>query len=847
MKNSLLAQLASQNLLVKFIFLLLLTTATLMYAQMPDSTIPFDCPDVPPAKFQFHFDRELIALVVPTALFNTVEDLYIHTYDADAAVFDKLVGYYGERLKEKGWNIPEETGGMQIYILEESGLKTDSTVVGIFGVVKSSADVHLLNIVGRMPLKQTWQLLANLGELGIEIPELKLLGQLALRKSGEPTQPLPSLTLFRIEGVKKPTPSSKMGFNLGGSISYQENHQGHWSYRGHPIERIQIRANEKKQVARISEGLKNTSGDITELLDSLPSQNMSVDVPTFIVEVSERSVIISAREMSDETGLTTLTKSFRTREGEPIHKILIRGNQHTEAGMIREALEEGPEEIEKVPKTLADRIPTLESANLRIEERDAQRTAIITVVDKPLSQHFYLKSFRTREGEPIHAILIRGNQHTEAGMIREALEEGPEEIEKVPKTLADRIPTLESANLRIEERDAQRTAIITIVDKPLSQHFYLKVNPQLGFNRVTGWALGTRIESGLQEATHSSAFFQVWPLNVPLEENGSKFFGEISRGLGNKQNYYRVGGNGVWGKHNKWHIGLTAQFHRSTGIIAPELFTGVDDARTLMRYVLGVKEHQNYYLRKGGEVALRWHPQIDYRMVSTHAFKIVLLAETHDSLQKSTDWHFFNWRSTSKARENPVITPAHMRSVIFNYDFNTLRNRLGWHNTFSVEHSNTAVGSDFDFTRYQLHLRCAYPLGSHRMRTRAVGSFSTAPLPIQRQFAIGGPGLLNGYPLYAFVGDRGFLFNIEYFYYLPQLFILKNLQFDTDSDFFLVFFFDAGQTWHVSDKKYAFEPKGDAGIGLHFGEENSILRFNIARAFESTQSIQFNMMWFYSF
>ncbi len=776
MKNSLLALLASQNLLVKFIFLILLTTATLMYAQMPDGTIPFDCPDVPPAKFQFHFNRELIALVLPTALFNTVEDLYIHTYDADAAVFDKLVGYYGERLKEKGWNSPEETGGMQIYILEESGLKTDSTVVGIFGVVKSSADVHLLNIVGRMPLKQTWQLLANFGELGIEIPELKLLGQLALRKSEEPTQPLPSLTLFRIDGVKKPTPSSKMGFNLGGSISYQENHQGHWSYRGHPIERIQIRANEKKQVARVSEGLKNTSGDITELLDSLPSQNMSVDVPTFIVKVSERNVIISAREMSDETGFTTLTKSFRTREGEPIHKILIRGEGYHPA---------------------------------------------------------------KRGNVPL--------QHTEAGMIREALEEGPEEIEKVPKTLADRIPTLESANLSIEERDAQRTAIITVVDKPLSQHFYLNANPQLGFNRVTGWALGTRIESGLQEATHSSAFFQVWPLNVPLEENGSKFFGEISRGFGNKQNYYRVGGNAVWGKRNKWHIGLTAQFHRSTGIIAPELFTGVDDARTLMWYVLGVKEHQNYYLRKGGEVALRWHPQIDYRMVPTHAFKIVLLAETHGSLQKSTDWHFFNWRSTSKARENPVITPAHMRSVIFNYDFNTLRNRLGWHNTFSVEHSNTAVGSDFDFTRYQLHLRHAYPLGSHQMRTRAVGSFSTAPLPIQRQFAIGGPGLLNGYPLYAFVGDRGFLFNIEYFYHLPQLFILRNLQFDTDSDFFLVFFFDAGQTWHVSDEKYTFEPKGDAGIGLHFGEENSILRFNIARAFESTQSIQFNMMWFYSF
>lgn len=739
---------------------------TLIYAQTPEGTISFDCPDVPPANFQFHFDQELIALTATTEPFKAVDNLYIHTYPAEAGVFDKLVRYYGERLKEKGWNCSEETGGMQIYILEESKLKTYRA--GIFVVVKSGMEVHLLNIVGRVPLKQVGQLLANFDELGIAIPELESLGELTLRKPAVSTEPLPLPTLFRIDGIKE----TAKKFNREFSRSYNENHQGHWTYRGHPIERIQIRAGQKKQVARISEGLKTGSKDITELLDSLLLKNRTSDTPTFVIDTSERKITISAGGLADKTEPTMLAKSFRTREGEPIHEIVIRGNWHTEANRVRAALEKGPEEIEKAIEALP------------------------------------------------HAVL-----------------------------------TFEKADLLIEEKDSQRTAIITVVEKPLSPHLYIDGAPLIGFNRVTGWELGMYAETGVRpQQTHTTSLQFGWPPNMPIEGNRSKLFGQFSYGFGNKQRYYRVGGEAGLGKRNKWHLGLTAQFHRATGIIAPDLFTGAEAQGISMFRILGVTEYQNYYLRKGGEVVLRWHPHIDYRRVSTHAFKMVLLAETHESLQKSTDWHFFNWRSTSKARENPVITPAHMRSMIFSYDFNTLRNRLGWHNTFSVEHSNTALGSDFDFTRYQLHLRYAYPLGSHQVRHRAIGSFSNVSLPIQRQFVIGGPGLLNGYPLYAFAGDRGFLFNIEYFYHLSQLFnglsqlfTGKNLQLRSTPDLFLIIFFDAGQSWYASEDTHTFAPKGDAGIGLQFSEDDSILRFNVAKAFESAQGTQFNLMWFYSF
>ena len=72
------------------------------------------------------------------------------------------------------------------------------------------------------------------------------------------------------------------------------------------------------------------------------------------------------------------------------------------------------------------------------------------------------------------------------------------------------------------------------------------------------------------------------------------------------------------------------------------------------------------------------------------------------------------------------------------------------------------------------------------------------------------------------------------------------MQFDFFNPF-LVFFFDAGQTWNITDETHPLVPKSDAGIGLQFGENDSFLRFNVAQAFESEQGVQFNVLWFYSF
>ena len=743
------------------LILLLLLMCHAVDSQPDVGTIPFDCPDTPHAKFQFHFTRELIALADTTAPFNTVSDLYIRTYDAEAGLFDKFVRHYGETLKAANWQNLQKDNGVLLYILEAPSTQSsqsNKTVLGIFAVVKSDSNVYLLNILGDIPAQQTGQLLANLGQIGIEISALKSLDVQTFQRFEASPELMPPPTLLRTIG-KQPDffrvgfsakkESSKFGLTF--SRSHNKTLHGHWSYYGHPIEQIHIRSDSKDNIAQISEALQKGPADIEKIIDSLPSVNTSEHKKKLVVHTWERLATISIGNIPD-------------RKNEP---------------------------------------------------------------------SMLAKQFRTQEGEPIHEIQIRGHRDTDLDDVRKALEKGSEEIEKAIETLPGAISDLEETRLRIEEKGDRRTAIVTVVEKPLPSRFYLDSSPQAGFNRVTGWELGAGIDSGFRKQKPSDTSYSP---GAPSEFRGdelSKFFGRVGYGFGNKQFYYRVGGRAGWGEPDSWYLGLTTQFHRMTSIIAPDLFPIYDDRGMFVLRILGAPDHQNYYLREGLEVALQWKP-----VRQRHSFKLVLLAEAHDSLRKSTDWHFFNWRSKSEVRGNPVITPGQMRSAMFRYDFNTRNNYLGWHNTFFVEHSNPTFGSDFGWTRFQTHIRYAYPLGNHQIRVRGVVGSATAPLPIQRQFVMGGIGTLNGYPLYAFAGDAGYLLNMEFLY---NVFNFGN------QNFSVALLLDGGQVWDLSESQRPFDPKASVGVGLQYATDIDFLRFNVAKAFDSEQGVQFNFMIFYSF
>lgn len=521
--------------------------------------------------------------------------------------------------------------------------------------------------------------------------------------------------------------------------------------------------------------------------------------------------------------------------GHPIEQIHIRSDNKGSIAQISEALQKGPADLEALLNSLP--FPNSSEHKKKLVVHTGERLATLSVGDIPVHKNapFMLaKQFQTREGEPIHEIRIQGHRDTHLSDVKKVLEKGPEEIEKVIEILPDAISGLEAAHLRIEEKDTRHIAIVTIVEKPLQSRFYFDSAPRAGFNRVTGWELGAHIDSGFRKQKSSDTSYNI---SVPREFRGddlSKFFGRIGYGFGNKRFYYRVGGKAAWGEPDSWHLGLTAQLHRTTSIIAPDLFPIYDDRNMVVLRILGVPDHQNYYFREGIEMALKWRP-----VRQRHSFKVVLLAESHDNLRKSTDWHFFNWRSKSDVRENPVITPGQMRSAMFKYDYSTRNNNyLGWHNTFFVEHSNPTLGSDFQWTRFQTHIRYAHLLGKHQIRVRAVVGSATAPLPIQRQFVMGGIGTLNGYPLYAFSGDAGYLLNTELLYNVFS-FGANNLS--------IALLFDGGQVWDLSESQRRSDTKGSIGIGLQFATEVEFFRFNVAKAFDREQDIQFNLMFFYSF
>lgn len=169
-----------------------------------------------------------------------------------------------------------------------------------------------------------------------------------------------------------------------------------------------------------------------------------------------------------------------------------------------------------------------------------------------------------------------------------------------------------------------------------------------------------------------------------------------------------------------------------------------------------------------------------------------------------------------------------------------------------VEHSNSAIGSTFDFTRLVVHLRNYHPIGDDRIDTRLKVGLSdgqTMPpfpqcdflnpkpkscdvlprlstLPYQRQFVLGGTGTLRGYPLYEFVGNHGFLFNLEYVHSLSH-------------GIYVVPFVDVGQTWMDLDEIKDFYPKVNLGIGFQLG----IFRLNFAKGLERNSEYRANFKW----
>ncbi len=794
-----------KDTIVKVLVISVLLISGEVYAQPDNGRVSFDCPGVPSSQFQFDLSSDVIALVMddPTSdiapLFKSVNNLYLRNYRSRSSTYKKMVQHYIDALKKRSWialGPSSQTDPVKVnfhlYILPENEL-----VKGIFVIVRSDDGIYLINIVGEIPRRQLGELLLNLNQLGIEIRELMSLSPRNLEQAlpptpptPEPARPDPDPNKTEKRKTAEPTPHE----------APEEPQLWDWYVDGEPINELQIQSApttpegtdpkrieetitaEKDNIMKI---LKNGSGELREVMPVLAG------------------VLDDFRKVS-----------LRVTE-EDAKRIAIISVTSTRKISVLKSM--------KIPGTNGKQV------NISVDDRFVSHG---DEVETPLAAtRFWAKDV------PIHEVRIRGNQKIPEERIRQTLDNASPDIDKALRTLFKVMPYFEEVRLQVDEEGAKYIATISVDEKPLSTDTYIGFNPLLsyGFNRVTGSEVGTNFEVGKRKEVGP---LWMWRVGDSVRDQTSKLFGKVSYASGNERLHYRLGGTANWGKPYIWNLGITAQIHQLTDAIAPELFPNYNDESYYLFRILGGHDYPNYYLREGVEIALRWEP-----VMPTHSFKLSVVAESHDNLQKSTDWSIANWRSRRTVRENPPINPGSMRSITFQYDFDTRANSLGWHNTLLVEYSNSAFGSDFDFTRYQLHLRYAYPLGKHRFRTRLLFGFSNALLPIQRQFAISGPGGLRGYPLfspaneaeredkwykqsrYAFAGDRGFLFNIEYHYRLSEI-----IDWGIFKSMFAVVFLDEGQVWNASNTKYTFEPSANIGVGLQFGSNDAMIRINVAKA-----------------
>ena len=375
------------------------------------------------------------------------------------------------------------------------------------------------------------------------------------------------------------------------------------------------------------------------------------------------------------------------------------------------------------------------------------------------------------------------------------------------------------------------------------------INPYDGLRLGGGFEIGSRwnadplffdrsgetIRRNLNPEIAYKNYENDWGFRSPYSPNPF-VYGTMSYALRTERIYYRLGGGMTFGPSS--NLTFSTQIHRLTSARDRDLL--LSDSEQLLRAFVNA-DFQDYYTRQGGVMAIQWQ-----NTTLKHSLGLSLLLEEHQSIRDDSDSYLrigtSSYNLTSDVRENSPIYGVRMHSVSLKYDFDTredtklrydLINRGSkneWYNTFIVEHSNSDIGSAYDFTRFVVHLRNYHPIGYNRLDTRLkIGlSASDSSLPFQRQFVLGGTGTLRGYSLYEFVGNHGFLFNLEYLHSLAG-----------SNDFFIVPFVDIGQAWENLEDIGLNYPKVNLGIGFQW----NIFRLNFARSIEKDRGYQANFKW----
>ena len=777
--------------------------------------ILFDFPAPLKAKVEVNLNAKLINLVTKSVsnqpevaeLIQMLDGIYVRTYDR-VIMYDKtVVNYFQQRLKEDKWEvlvkIKEENEVVEISLLFDEDM-----VYGIFVIVipETSGEVTFVNIIGEIAPERIAELLGSLSTFGAI--DIDIGG--ALKAQAEPMRDTVQREILAVKVENPPTIDGTLD-DACWKIAPQADSFTHVR-TGNPVENdSKVKLVYTDEAIYVAWHLYDAQPDkiVARQTQNHTRFGMTEDWVSFSIDP------FHTHRFSNRTFFMAnpLGKKYVRSPAQGANKIEWMEQWNVAANIV----EDGWVVEMEIPWKMLDYPDTTEPIRIGMNfDRGQARTN-----ERSWWSNVGVKEFYKNDGHWLN-VLPPPKSSRMQGLL-DSLETDKYSVRQVLG----------------HNNDISFTSGDTF--RPLNTS---------GLNQVDGLRLGGGFETGKQWHL-DPLFFPGSGSTIRKNENGtialtdlnennsgtqhltapSPFlFGTMSYAFSSRSLNYRVGG-GITSAEN---LNLTygAQIHRLTSVRDRDIL--ISKGEQFWRALWGT-DFQDYYLREGAVMTVQWQP-----MNITYSLGLSLLWEEHKSLENRMHFHLKNWSAnpTLAGQRNSAIHDGSMRSISFKYDFDNreetdlkynFKNRKNtgeWYNTFLVEHASPAIGSDFDFTRFLIHLRHYYPIGNNRIDTRLKVGLATDSLPFQRQFVIGGIGTLRGYSLYEFVGNHGFLFNLGYAHSLGN-------------DTFIVPFVDIGQVWyHLKDVKH-IQPKINLGIGFQGGP----FRLNLARSIEEGRGYQVDFKW----
>lgn len=259
---------------------------------------------------------------------------------------------------------------------------------------------------------------------------------------------------------------------------------------------------------------------------------------------------------------------------------------------------------------------------------------------------------------------------------------------------------------------------------------------------------------------------------------------------------------------------------------------------TIIPNLLGNDGYFDFYRSEGYRLFSKWrHPKSKISLIA--GFN----SQNHTSLQTTTAYDLLG--KSNNYRANPPINEGQLRSIDLEVGYN-LDETYNFGVTgqkyirFAIEHSTSALGSDFDFTRYETRMSWIFPTFYQRRllpNTLDIGIKAgtySGDLPIQRLGIIDGAlGTLGPYGILRaargrpYEGEQYLAVHMEHnFRTIP--FEMLGIQPLVERGIGLILFGGAGKTWlngdHFQSLPDTFQPNLTDGIHWEAGASiNGIL------------------------